>query len=102
MLISKKTKLIIKIIIEVLMLISVVVGGLFLYNAATSDSQPYFLDHFGMFVSLTCVGIIALLLPYVTNSRWTGNGKDSIMILVGFALIICGIIAIIYSYMMSF
>ena len=102
MLVSKKQKLIIKIIIGILMAISIVVGSLFLYNAVTSNDQPYFLYHFGMFVSLTCIGIISLLLPYVENSLFSGNGKDSIMILVGFALIICGIIAIIYSYMMNF
>ncbi|MCR5349482.1 MAG: hypothetical protein K6E20_00665 [Acholeplasmatales bacterium] len=99
MLISKKTKLIIQIIIGVLMAISVFVGIMFLYFAISDKNQPYFLDHFGLFVSLTCIGVIALLLPYVANSRFMGNGKDSIMVLGGFTLIICGIIAIIYSYL---
>lgn len=98
--ISKKTKLIFKIIISILMAISMIVGGFFLYFVSfKNDNVPYFFEHFALFVSLLCIGIVALLLPAVTNSRFMGNGKDNIMILVGFALIICGLVAIIYSYM---
>ncbi len=100
--ISKKSKLIMKIIITILMVISVLIGAFFLYYAVSDAKMPYFLEHFGMFFALLAIGIVALLLPAITNSRFLGNGKDSIMILVGFALIICGIIAIIYSYMFNF
>ena len=100
--ISKKAKLVLKIIISILMSLSILVGAFFLYYAISDKSMPYFLEHFGMFFALLFVGIVALLLPAVTNSRFLGNGKDSIMILVGFALIICGLIAIIYSYAFNF
>ena len=50
-------------------------------------------------ICLFIVGVIALLLPMVGTTKY-GDGKgDSMMIVVGFLLMLCAIISVIYSFL---
>lgn len=60
----------------------------------------YFTTHFTIAVCLFCIGIIALLLPKINQRKFSGEGKgDSMMIVVGFLLILCSLISIMISYL---
>ena len=61
--------------------------------------MPYFFIHFVLCICLTLVGFIAWGLVFINSQTYRGDNKgDSLMIIVGFLSIICGIIAIIMSY----
>lgn len=61
-------------------------------------SVNYFNRHFLLAVCLSSVGVIAMILPYVTKSKFSDNKGDKMMPIVGIMLIVCAIISIFISY----
>ena len=102
---NKKKELILKIIMSVLMVIllfNVAFYFIDVYwiNANTND-KSFYTEHFLMAVSLFFLGVIALMMPMglKNKNRFSGDGKgDSLIIVVGFLLIACALISIIYSF----
>ncbi len=95
----KKTSLILKIVISVLAVAIVGMVVLFLVELYAKDTLSYFTKHFAIFFILLFIGSIALLLPNVNRRKFSENKGESMMVLVGFLLIICAVISIIVSYM---
>ena len=96
---DKKSIIIIKIIITIMVLISLVTIGIYIVEAYVLNSVSYFTQHFTMFICLFCVGIIALMLPNVNQKKLSGDNKgDSLMLVVGVLLILCSFVSIIISY----
>lgn len=98
---SKKERFRIKIIIGVLIVIDLLILGYYLLDAFVipPDGVNFYNEHFCAMICLFIVGVIALLLPMVGTTKY-GDGKgDSMMIVVGFLLILCGIISVIYSFL---
>lgn len=63
------------------------------------EKSNYFLDHFASAIILSLIGVIALLMPLLNEQKMSGENKgDNMMIVVGFLLIICGLISIVISY----
>lgn len=98
---SKKDKLALKCIIGTLAIASIALIVYYVIDSmvVTPDQISYFNQHFSIMVCLILVGIIALLLPMAGKQKF-GDGKgDSMMVVVGFLLMLCGIISVIYSYL---
>ncbi len=98
---SKKDKLVLKCIIGTLAIASIALIVYYVLDSMiiNADSISYFNQHFNIMLCLFLVGIIALLLPMAGKQKF-GDGKgDSMMIVVGFLLMLCGIISVIYSYL---
>ena len=98
---GKKEKLIIKIILAVLLTIAITFTVLvFIY--LQQPEVPYWINHFGFFLILTPVSGIALLLPMLNQSRYSGDGKgDSLMLIVAILLFLSGLVSIGLSYFIT-
>lgn len=97
---SKRTRLIFKIIIGVMMAISVTLGAFILYYVFSDhDTFPYFLNHFGIAIILVCVSVIAFLLPLLAKKKYSDDSRDGIMILASGLLILLALLSIIMSYL---
>ena len=71
----------------------------FIFIGKPLAEMAYFFRGFLLFICLTLVGFIAWGLVFINSQTYRGDNKgDSLMIIVGFLSIICGIIAIIMSY----
>lgn len=98
---NKKDRKRIKIIIGALIIIDLLVLGYYLLDAFVlpPDGVNFYNEHFCAMICLFIVGVIALLLPMVGTTKY-GDGKgDSMMIVVGFLLMLCAIISVIYSFL---
>ena len=98
---NKKKELILKIIMSVLMVILLLNVAFYFIDVNLLNGQNYYTKHFLMAVSLFFLGIIALMMPMglKNKNRFSGDGKgDSLIIVVGFLLIACALISIIYSF----
>ena len=62
------------------------------------DPASGFVVHFTPGICMILVGFIAFLLQAVGKSKYSGDKGDDLMKLVSVLLILCGFIAIIWSY----
>ena len=62
-----------------------------------SDNKSYFTIHFALPLILFMVGIIALFMAMLSKQSLTGEG-DNLMIVVGILLMVCSVIALVWSY----
>ncbi len=90
-----------KIFMTVVALISV---ALVLYYAIdvffVGHTENFFQKHFLIAIVLVLIGVEAICLPAVNGVKYSGESKgDSLMYGVGFLLFLCGLISIIYSFM---
>lgn len=97
---NKKEKLIIKIIIGIMAIISIALVVYYVLDlyAITPNELNYYNQHFAFLVCLSLIGVIAILLPMISQQKFSEGKGDSMMIVVGFLLILCGIIAVVWSY----
>ncbi|MCI9182692.1 MAG: hypothetical protein HFG90_05490 [Acholeplasmatales bacterium] len=64
-----------------------------------SDNKSYFTIHFALPLILFMVGIIALFMAMLSKQSLTGESKgDNLMIVVGILLMVCSVIALVWSY----
>lgn len=94
-----KVRKIFKVLIALDLLI--IIGLLILYLIeANNQTMSFFTKHFSLPIILVLVGVVALFLPVVSSKSIAGESKgDSMMIWVGFLLIICAIFSLIFSFM---
>ena len=62
------------------------------------DPASYFVQHFTAGICMILVGFIAFILQVVGKTKYSGDKSDDLMKLVSVLLILCGFIAIIWSY----
>ncbi len=99
---NKKNDLLLKIIIACMVAITLSMGIFFVVEMYILNKVSYFSKHFLLSICLFCIGIIALLLPRINSKKFSGENKgDSLMVVVGFLLIICSLFSIMISYMMG-
>ncbi len=70
---------------------------LFLIDLADSEIN-YFNQHFMLPSCLFLVGVIAMILPNVTKSKFSDNKGDKMMPVVGIMLIVCALLSLFLSY----
>ena len=93
-----KTKSIFRIVILILFLSTLAIGGTMLGFVFSGAEMPYFFQHFGLAICLFLIGIIAFMLPMLNQTKYTGDSKDSMMLVVAVLLILSAILSIIISY----
>lgn len=99
---NKKQNLTTKIIMIVFAAIAIISGIYFILDmyVITNGEISYFSKHFLISICLFCIGVIAILLPSINQKKFSGENKgDSMMVLVGFLLIICSFFSIMISYL---
>jgi len=97
--IDKKTKLIIRSIIAVLLVGAITFSVLFFINLVREE-KIYWITHFGACIILIFVSGIAFLLPVLNQTKYVGDGKgDSLMLIVGILLFLTALLSIGISYM---
>lgn len=98
---DKKTRQIFQIIMIIVAALALTMGAITLYYVFGfgGDKMPYFVNYYGMGVTLMLTGVLAFLLTYTSQTKYQGNGKDSMMIVVAGLLMLCGILAIVFKYM---
>lgn len=93
--VSKKIKIIFYFIIFIILSL----GVYYLIEVFSGGEPSYFTQHFLGAIALVCTGIVALLMPLVTTSKLSGSTQgDSLMLIVGILLILCGLLSIVISY----
>lgn len=96
---SKKTRLILKIVIAVMMAIATTIGVFIMYYIfADKENFPYFLNHFGLAIVLTCIAVIAFILPLLGRKKYGDDSRDGVMIIAAGLLVLLGLLSIIMSY----
>lgn len=97
---NSKENLYIKIILAIVMVFIVILGGYYVIELFVINKTSYFTKHFLTSCILFLVGVGALLMPMVSQKKYSGENKgDSLMIVVAFLLFICSLFSIIMSYM---
>ena len=97
---NNKENLWIKIVLGVTMALLVACGIFYVIELFVLETTSYFTKHFLPSCVLFLVGIGALLMPMVSQKKYSGENKgDSLMIVVAFLLFICSLFSIIMSYM---
>ena len=94
---SNKEKMIYKIIMISMAIIAFGVG-IYIAIAMFMGYQNYFTIHFGIPLVLLAVGVIALVMPEATRSRFGSDTKDNVMKLVAVLLILFAILSCVLSY----
>ena len=95
---DKRTKLIFRIVILILFLSTLAIGGTMLGFVFSKTDMPYFFQHFGLAICLFFIGIIAFMLPMLNQTKYSGDSKDSMMLVVAVLLILSAILSIVISY----
>lgn len=96
-----KQKRQINFILKLIMLISIVtiLTLLVLWLIDLGDSNlNYFNRHFLLPTCLFLVGVIAIILPNVTKSKFSDNRGDKMMPIVGIMLIVCAFLSLFLSF----
>ncbi len=96
---DKKTKIIFMAVMTLMAAISVTLGAFILYFVFSGSDVPYFFNHFGLAIVLTCIGVIAFLMPFMGTKKYADDTKDSIMLIVAGLLVLAGLLSIIMSYL---
>lgn len=94
---SNKEKMIYKIIMLSMAIIAFGVG-IYIAIAMFFGYQNYFTIHFGIPLVLLAVGVIALVMPEATRSRFGSDTKDNVMKVVAVLLILFAILSCVLSY----
>ncbi len=96
----KKEYLGLKIFMIAVALISVALVLYYIIDVFTKgNTENFFQKHFLIPLVLILIGLEAICLPSLNNAKYTGESKgDSLMYGVGFLLFLCGLISIIYSF----
>ena len=79
--------------------ISVTLGAFILYFIFSGSEVPYFFNHFGLAIVLSCIGVIAFIMPFMGTKKYSDDTKDSIMLIVAGLLVLAGLLSIIMSYL---
>lgn len=96
----KKIGLKYKILLSIFMVILVSMGVLFIVDTYVIGTPSFFTKTFLIPICLASIGVIALLLSMSSQKSLSGDNKgDSMMIIVGFALIIIAIFTLMMSLM---
>lgn len=93
----KQTIFILKLIMLICAMLIITLIALFLFDIGDGEFN-YFNQHFMLPLCLFFIGIIALILPNVTKSKFSDNKGDKIMPVVGFMLIVCAFLSLFLSY----
>ncbi len=96
---DKKTKIILMSVTVIMAAISVTIGAFLLYYVFSQDGVPYFFNHFGLAIVLSCIGVIAFIMPFMGQKKYSDDTKDSIMLIVAGLLVLAGLLSIIMSYL---
>ncbi len=95
---DKKTRTIFLIVAALMATISVTLGVFILYYIFSESEMPYFFNHFGLAIVLSCIGVIAFIMPFIGQKKFSDDSKDSIMLIVAGLLVLAGLLSIIMSY----
>lgn len=99
---NNKEKKILKIIMAVFLFlgISLTIEAAIEYFFIEEALRSHFFEHWVGGLTLFCVGIVALIMPQLSKSRFQDNKADNLMSVVAVLLILCSIITIVCSYIM--
>lgn len=98
---SNKEKRTLKITIIILCVITLSLLGYgiidyFVIN--NSNGVSFFVEHFLAGICLILIGIIAFILPMIGKKKYSETKSDDMMIIVAGLLILCGLIAMLFSF----
>ena len=96
---DKKTRTIFLIVAVLMATISVTLGVFILYYIFSESEMPYCFHHFGLAIVLSGIGVIAFIMPFIGQKKFSDDSKDSIMLIVAGLLVLAGLLSIIMSYL---
>lgn len=93
----RKEIFILKLIMLICAVIVITLVVLFLFDLEDGNIN-YFNQHFLLSICLFSIGIIAMILPNVTKTKFSDQKGDKMMPLIGIMLIVCALLSIFLSY----
>lgn len=98
---DKKEKFVVKVIICILCAITLLLLGyaaLDYFVINKSQGVSFFVEHFLSGICLILIGFVAFMLPIIGKKRYSEAKGDDMMVIVGGLLILCGLVAILFSF----
>ena len=96
---DRKNRIIFLAVLLVFAAISVTIAAFIIYYVFSDNEMPYFFNHFGLSIVLASIGVIAFVLPFIGQKKYSDDSKDSMMIIVSGLLFLTAILSIIMSYL---
>lgn len=96
---DNKTKFIYKAIMALLAMIAMGIAVTMMVFIFGSMPMPAFFDHWGVCISLLCMGGICFILMATSQSKYSGSdSKDQFMMIVLVVLVLVAAMSVIMSY----